>query len=65
MSYNPLLEVIENLKQKELKMTKGFNNDPLVLLKDAISALEDLEVKVWLMCEKEKEQMLSTSVENY
>lgn len=51
MNYNPLKEVIEKLKEKEIYTPKGGNIKPIVFLEDAIKALEDLEVKLWAYCE--------------
>lgn len=63
---NPVEEVINKLKEKELIMPKGANMHPLVKLEDAIEALQDLDVKIWLMCEEEKRRALLTNdVENY
>lgn len=53
MNCNPLIEVIEKLKEKEIHTSKGGNMKPLVFLEDAIEALEDLEVKLWSCCEAE------------
>ena len=54
MSYsNPLLETIEELKEKELVMPKGANMHPLVKLEDAIDALQKLDVRIWAACEAE------------
>lgn len=50
---NPILEVIEKLKEKEIHTSKGGNIRPVVFLDDAIEALEDLEVKLWACCEAE------------
>jgi|694.fasta_scaffold00478_20 hypothetical protein len=60
---NPVEEIIQKLKSKELIMAKGANMHPLVKLEDALEALEELEVKIWLMCEEEKNQQINK--ENY
>lgn len=60
---NPVEEIIQKLKDKELKMTKGFNSPALVRLDDALEALQELEVKIWLMCEEEKQREINR--ENY
>jgi 3-dehydroquinate dehydratase len=66
MNYNnPLLETIEELKEKELVMPKGANMHPLVKLEDAIKALESLDVKIWTCCEAEMMNKHILNQENY
>jgi hypothetical protein len=40
MNYNPVEEIIQKLKSKELIMTRGANMHPLVKLEDALEELE-------------------------
>ena len=63
---NPLISVIEELKEKELIMPKGANMHSLVRMDDAIKVLEELEVRIWACCEAEmlRKHMLNNQ-ENY
>ena len=48
-----LEQVINELKKKELEMSKGTNVYPLVLMKDAIDALTTLDEMWWKSCQQE------------
>lgn len=60
---NPVEEIIQKLKDREIHTSKGGNIRPMVFLDDALEALQELEVKIWLMCEEEKQREINR--ENY
>lgn len=54
ISMNPVEETLNWLRERELKFKEGKEgNTGLVSLKDAEQAIQDLENKLWAICQEE------------
>lgn len=60
---NPLVTQIEDLSSKTIGDVK-YHNKSVVLLEDAIEALEELESKLWAVCKQEIDRARAVSEVN-
>jgi len=60
---NPLVLQIEDISSKILGEVK-YHNKPVVLLEDAVAALEELESKLWAVCKQEIDKARAISEVN-